>query len=112
MQNWNQTPNEILANLNRIAQEFEQKPRIPVGIVFKASLKSQIEKHFEKQVPITESPTNPVLPVIAIPGVAIFYDHDQQADCIKFFDNKALSLYLNRKEHPEEWAKYLQSIFL
>jgi hypothetical protein len=105
MPNWNQTPEQMFANLAKIAEEFKAKPLIPVGIVFKASLKSQVEAQFKRR--------SPTVGIIGLPfnwGIPIFYDLDQQKPCIEFFDDKSLRLYLNRKENPEAWALHLAEI--
>lgn len=72
-----------------------------VGYVVRPEIYSRLE--------ITKGePWSPYLPIMG--RVAIYWDADQEEDCIQFTDERVLRLYLNRKEDPKAWGEYLAEL--
>ncbi|MFN6460833.1 MAG: hypothetical protein RMZ41_003170 [Nostoc sp. DedVER02] len=88
-----------LDELKKLVDDFKQQPEpIPCGVVFRLALKEAIMNHFPK------ADDRGCLPIIGLP---IYFDAQQQEDCLVFEDRELLIAYLNRDKDPQAWAMQL-----
>lgn len=73
---------------------------MPCGVVFKVSLRAEVIRKMPYRTPGSTNFNQ----LFSIP---IYFDDDQQEDCIVFEDSDLLYTYLNRQSDPYSWAKAL-----
>lgn len=88
-------------SIDELKKLVDSFPKNPVcGVVFRSSIKEAIlaaisiersEDFFMKMVG----------------GIPVFFDNEQQEDCIVFEDRELLNAYLKRQEDPRTWATEL-----
>ena len=88
-----------LDDLIKIYEQFKDVPPPPVGLVFREGLRGAIQQTF----PTCKVETGNMM---GIPlGIPIYFDPDQEEDCLQFTDKEALQKYLNRREDPQAGAR-------
>jgi hypothetical protein len=91
--------NLTLDELKKLVDDFKQQSEpIPCGMVFCLALKEAIMNHFPK------ADDQSCLTIIGLP---VYFDAQQQEDCLVFEDRELLIAYLNRDKDPHAWAMQL-----
>lgn len=100
--------NLTLAKIKEAMAKVKQPPG-PIAFVFPIRLQAAVMAYFERsqgsdiRVHLQSGVSTPNLA-----GMEVYFDHEQQIECLAFYDREGLRLYLNRMNDPTAWLKYLE----
>ncbi|MGL5922171.1 hypothetical protein [Chroococcidiopsis sp.] len=87
--------------------DYKDAPPATVGLVFREGLRAAIINQLQERKAIVNGNTVNISSFGTSLSFLIYFDAEQEENCLEFTDRDVLSKYLNRREDPQAWMMVL-----